>query len=82
MNKQSNERFNDLTGEKPNIKIYLKRNANEEKVLQYLYKNTSLEYWYSINFTMLSNNGRFPRVFSWKEMIGIWFRTTVLVALR
>ena len=63
------ERFNDLTGEKPNIKIYLKRNANEEKVLQYLYKNTSLEYWYSINFTMLSNNGRFPRVFSWKEML-------------
>lgn len=63
------ERFNDLTGETPNIKIYLKRGANDTKVLQYLYKNTSLEYWYSINFTMLSNNGRFPKVFTWKEML-------------
>lgn len=63
------ERFNDLTGQTPNIKIYLKKNANDNKVLQYLYKHTSLQYWYGINFTMLGNNGRFPKVFTWKEML-------------
>lgn len=63
------ERFNDLTGETPNIKIYLKRGANENKVLQYLYKNTHLQYWYGVNFTMLGNSGRYPKVFTWKEML-------------
>lgn len=62
------ERFNDLTGEKPLIKIYLSKKANPDKVLRYLYKNTSLQYYYGINFTML-DHGRFPRVFTWKEML-------------
>ena len=58
----------DLTGKTPLIKIYLGRNANPNKVLKYLYKNTSLQSHYSINFTML-DNGRFPKVFTWKEML-------------
>ena len=62
------ERFNDLTGSTPLIKIYLTKKANPDKVLKYLYKNTFLQYHYGINFTML-DNGRFPRVFSWKEML-------------
>lgn len=62
------DRFNDLTAETPNIKIYLKKTANPDKVLKYLYKNTSLEYYYGINFTMLED-GRFPRVFTWKEAL-------------
>lgn len=62
------DRFNDLTGATPNIKIYLARNANPDRVLKELYKNTSLQSYYSINFTMLEN-GRFPRVFSWKELL-------------
>ena len=62
------DRFNDLTGETPLIKIYLAKKANPNKVLKYLYKNTSLQSHYSINFTML-DNGRFPRVFTWKEML-------------
>ena len=62
------ERFNDLTGSTPLIKIYLAKKANPDKVLKYLYKNTFLQYHYGINFTML-DNGRFPRVFSWKEML-------------
>jgi DNA gyrase subunit A len=62
------ERFNDLTGAKPLIKIYLNKKANPDKVLRYLYKNTSLQYHYGINFTML-DNGRFPKVFTWKEML-------------
>ena len=62
------DRFNDLTGKTPLIKIYLTKKANPNKVLKYLYKNTSLQSHYSINFTML-DNGRFPKVFTWKEML-------------
>ena len=62
------DRFNDLTGKTPLIKIYLTKKANPNRVLKYLYKNTSLQSHYSINFTML-DNGRFPKVFTWKEML-------------
>ena len=62
------ERFNDLTGSTPNIKIYLKRGANPDRILRFLYKNTSLQYYFSINMTMLED-GRFPRVFNWKEAL-------------
>lgn len=62
------ERFNDLTGARPLIKIYLGKKANPDKVLKYLYKNTSLQYHYGINFTML-DQGRFPKVFTWKELL-------------
>lgn len=62
------ERFNDLTGETPLIKIYLTKKVNPDKVLKYLYKNTSLQSFYGINFTML-DMGRFPKVFTWKEML-------------
>ena len=62
------DRFNDLTGKTALIKIYLSKRANPNKVLKYLYKNTSLQSHYSINFTML-DKGRFPKVFTWKEML-------------
>lgn len=62
------ERYNDLTGSSPNIKIYLTKKANISKVLQILYKETSLQHHYSINMTML-DKGRFPRVFGWKELL-------------
>ena len=62
------DRFNDLTGATPLIKIYLNKTANPDRVLRYLFKNTSLQYHYGINFTML-DNGRFPKVFTWKEML-------------
>lgn len=62
------ERFNDLTGAKPLIKIYLTKKANPDKVLKYLFKNTSLQHHYGINFTML-DKGRYPKVFGWKEML-------------
>ena len=62
------ERFNDLTGSTPLIKIYLSKKANPDKVLKYLFKNTSLQHHYGINFTML-DNGRYPKVFTWKEML-------------
>lgn len=62
------ERFNDLTGERPLIKIYLTKSANPDKILTFLYKNTSLQSYFGINFTML-DMGRFPKVFTWKEML-------------
>ena len=62
------ERYNDLTKGKPIIKIYLKRTANPDKVLKYLYKNTSLQFHFGINLTMLEN-GRYPKVFGWKEAL-------------
>ena len=62
------ERFNDLTGEYPNIKIYLTKRANPSQVLRYLYKNTSLQSHFGINMTMLED-GRFPKVFGWKEAL-------------
>lgn len=62
------ERFNDLTGVNPLIKIYLSKNASPEKVLKFLYKNTSLQTYYGVNFTFLEN-GRYPRVYGWKELL-------------
>ena len=62
------DRFNDLTNKTPLIKIYLTKKANPDKVLKYLYKETSLQSYFGINFTML-DNGRFPKVFTWKEML-------------
>ena len=62
------DRFNDLTGSTPLIKIYLTKRANVDKVVKYLYKNTSLQSYYGINMTMLEN-GRYPKVFGWKEAL-------------
>jgi len=62
------DRFNDLTGEQVNIKIYLMKNINPDPVIKYLYKNTSLQYFFGINLTML-DNGKFPKVFGWKEAL-------------
>lgn len=64
------ERFNDLTGKGTHtlIKIYLSKKANPDKILRFLFKNTSLQSYYGINFTML-DKGRFPKVFTWKGML-------------
>lgn len=62
------DRFNDLTDKTPKIKIYLSKGASPEKILRYLYKNTSLQSHYSINLTML-DNGRYPKVFTWREAL-------------
>lgn len=62
------ERFNDLTGVNPLIKIYLSKNYTPEKALKYLYKNTSLQSYYGINFTILED-GRYPKTVTWKELL-------------
>ena len=62
------DRFNDLTGTQPLIKIYINKKANYKDILSYLYNKTSLQYYYGINMTML-DNGRFPKIFTWKEAL-------------
>lgn len=59
---------NDLTKKTPYIKIYLAKNAQPDKVIKYLYKNTSLQSHYGINMTMLED-GRYPKVYGWKEAL-------------
>lgn len=61
-------RFNDLTGKTPLIKIYLKKNPQINRILKYLYKNTSLQSYFGINFTML-RDGRYPQIFTWKDLL-------------
>lgn len=62
------DKFNDLSGVNPLIKIYLSKKANPDKVIKFLYKNTSLQSFYSINMTMLEN-GRYPKVYNWVEAL-------------
>lgn len=62
------DRFNDLTGTQPLIKIYINKKADYKEILSYLYNKTSLQYYYGINMTML-DNGRFPKIFTWKEAL-------------
>ena len=61
-------RINDLTGEQVCMKLYLSKSADPQKMIDYLYQNTSLQSSYSINMTMLEN-GRFPKVYGWKEAL-------------
>lgn len=75
------ERFNDLTGVSPLIKIYLTKNYTPERALKYLYKNTSLQSYYGINFTMLEN-GRYPKTFTWKELLQSHINHEIIVYTR
>ena len=60
------ERVVDHTKKIADIRIYLSKGANPKKMITKLYKDTSLENWYSINMVLL-DQGRFPRVFGWRE---------------
>jgi len=56
----------DHTKKVADIRIYLTKSANPKKMIEKLYKDTSLENWFSINMILL-DKGRFPRVFGWRE---------------
>ena len=54
------------------IRIYLSKGVNPQKMMAKLYHDTSLEYWFSINMVLL-DQGRFPKVFGdWGLGIGDW----------
>ena len=60
------ERVVDHTKKTADIRIYLSKGANPKRMIAKLYKDTSLENWFSVNMIML-DHGRFPRVFGWRE---------------
>ena len=63
------EKYIDATNDKgARINIYLSKGVNVKRILNILYQKTSLESYYGINFIMLEN-GRFPRLYSWKESL-------------
>ena len=60
------DKVTDHTKKVADIRIYLSKGVNPKKMIEKLYKDTSLENWFSINMIMLQE-GRFPRVFGWRE---------------
>ena len=60
------EKVVDHTKKTADIRIYLIKGANPKKMIAKLYKDTSLENWFSVNMIML-HQGRFPRIFGWRE---------------
>ena len=59
-------KFLDLTGTEPLIKITLEKGANFAKVKEFLYKNTALQSYFSVNMVMLKD-GKVPQIFGLKE---------------
>ena len=60
------ERVIDHTKKTADIRIYLSKGVNANKMIAKLYKDTSLENWFAINMIML-DMGRFPKVFGWRK---------------
>lgn len=56
----------DHTKKTADIRIYLSKGVNPQKMMAKLYHDTSLEYWFSINMVLL-DQGRFPKVFGWRQ---------------
>ena len=61
------EGINDDSGFTPNYEIQLKKGVNPNKMIKKLYKDTSLESFYSINMWAL-DEGRFPKIFGLKDL--------------
>ena len=59
--------FCDYTKQKPDLRIYLQKNATPDKVLKLLYKETSLQSYFSINMTVL-NMGITPVVMNQRQL--------------
>ena len=56
----------DHTKKTADIRIYLSKGQNPDKMIAKLYHDTSLENHFSINMILL-DKGRFPKVFGWRE---------------
>ena len=61
-------KFLDLTGTQPLIKITVDNSANFGKVKDFLYKNTALQSYFSVNMVMLKD-GKIPQIFGLKEAL-------------
>ena len=58
------ENFIDATGKSCDLRINLTKKASPNRVIDWLYKNTSLQNYYSINMIMLEG-GKNPKLFGW-----------------
>ena len=56
----------DHTKKEADIRIYLSKGQNPDRMIGKLYHDTSLESHYAINMILL-DKGRFPKVFGWRE---------------
>ena len=56
----------DHTKKTADIRIYLNKGVNPNKMIAKLYKDTSLENWFSVNMVLL-DKGRYPKIFTWRE---------------
>ena len=63
------EGINDGSGKTPDYVIYLTKKVNPDKVLKLLFKETSLQSHFTINMTVLTENGRTPKVLGLKDML-------------
>lgn len=63
------DHINDGSGITPDYIIYLSKGANPDRVIKLLYKETSLQSFYSINMNVLVDNGRTPKTLGLKEML-------------
>ena len=60
------EKVMDYTKKEADIRIYLAKGINTKRMIEKLYKDTSLENYFSVNMILL-DQGRFPKVFGWRE---------------
>ena len=60
------ERVIDHTKKTSDIRIYLSKGTNVNRMISKLYKDTSLESWFSVNMIFL-DMGRVPKLFGWRE---------------
>ena len=60
------ERVIDHTKTEADVRIYLSKGANPQKMIAKLYHDTSLENHFAVNMIML-DQGRFPKVFGWRQ---------------
>lgn len=60
--------FLDATTDVPLIEINLSKSADPERMKNFLYKETSLQSYYSINMVMLEG-GKTPKLFGWREAL-------------
>ena len=56
----------DYNKQEADIRIYLSKGQNPDKMIAKLYHDTMLENHYSINMILL-DKGRFPKVFGWRD---------------
>lgn len=63
------DHINDGSGKTPDYMIYLTKTANPDKVLKLLFKETSIQSYYTINMNVLVDNGRTPKTLGLKEML-------------